>query len=269
MIHFDKEKKYKKAFHHFMGKMINPVYTRIENSMATADNLIHLVKNDNLPDRKAISCVFTQHAKLEKVGETYYDTSCKFQLQNMRSEDIIKIFSNNTYNYELVQQVVMDLIKIGQEFKFFTTFTPVNDFKISDSYRQGFYYISESVKAATKISLSTAIATKTPNGHEKKKTLVYRLEFKLSEDNRLHPVLNLSLPYTMNKYMMVAINLHPSKKDEMINSIPSILNDFKALLTEHIDVLLNKSLKLKKADILKLTLDEKMSYLPLVEMVKF
>jgi hypothetical protein len=267
MTEFDKEKKYKKAFHHFLGKMLNPAYTRIESGMT--DSLTHILKNDNFPNRKAISCVFTHHAKLEKVGETYYDTSCKFQFQNMPSDDLTKLFNNNTYNYELIQQVLMEFIKIGQEFKFFTTYTPINDFKISDSYSKGVYYCSESVRALTKITLTSLIAAKTLNGHEKKKTVIYHLGFKVSVNNRIEPVLSLSIPYTMNKSMLVSINIHPSKKEEMIKTIPSILSDFKILLTEHIDILLNKSLKLKKADILKLTLEEKMSYLPLVEMVKF
>lgn len=267
MIHFDQEKKYKKAFHHFLGKMIDPTYTRIESLLT--DNLTYLLKNDNFPNRKAISCIFTHHAKLEKVGETYYDTSCKFQFQNMPSDDLTKLFNNNTYNYELVQQLLMELIKIGKEFKFFTTLTPINDLKISDSYNKGVYYCSESVRSLTKITLTSLIAAKTLNGHEKKKTVVYHLGFKVSVNNRIEPVVSLSIPYTMNKIMMVSINLHPSKKEEMIKTIPSILNDFKILLTEHIDILLNKSIKLKKADILKLTLEDNMSYLPLVEMVKF
>lgn len=267
MTEFDKEKKYKKAFHHFLGKMLNPAYTRIESGLT--DNLTHILKNDNLPNRKAISCVFTHHATLEKVGETYYDTSCRFQFQNMPSDDITKIFNNNNYNYDLIQQILTKLLKIGQEFKFFTEMTPIINYNISDSYNKGVYYSSESVRSLTKITLTSLIAAKTPNGHEKKKIVVYHLGFKVSVNNRIEPVVSLSIPYTMNKLMMVSINLHPSKKEEMIKTIPSILNDFRILLTEHIDILLNKSLKLKKADILKLTLEEKMSYLPLVEMVKF
>jgi hypothetical protein len=267
MTEFDKEKKYKKAFHHFLGKMLNPAYTRIESGMT--DSLTHILKNDNFPNRKAISCIFTHHAKLDKIGETYYDTSCKFQFQNMPSDDLTMLFNNNNYNYNIVQQILMDLLKTGQEFKFFTKMVPVINFKISDSYNKGVYYSSESVRTLTKITLASMISAKTPNGHEKKKTVFYHLGFKLSVDNKIEPVLSITMPYTMNKAMTVSINLHPSKKEEMIKTIPLILNDFKLLLTEHIDTLLNKSLKLKKADILTLTLEEKMSYLPLVEMVKF
>ena len=267
MIHFDKEKKYKKAFHHFLGKMINPDYTRIESGMA--DNLTHILRNDNFPNRKAISGVFIQHATLEKIGDTYYDTSCRFQFQNIPNDDLIKIFNNNNYNYSVIKEILMELFKIGKEFKFFTEITPIINYNISDSYDKGVYYTSESVRTLTKITLSSLIATKTPNGKEKKKTAFSHLGFKLSTDNRIHPVLNVFIPYTMNKAMSISINLHPSKKEEMINTVPSILNEFKILLTEHIDILLNKSLKLKKSDIIKLTLEEKMSYLPLIEMVKF
>lgn len=267
MINIDKEKKAKKAFHYFLGKMLNPAYTRIESGLS--DNLTYVLKNNNFPDRKAISCIFSHHAKLEKIGETYYDTSCKFQFENMPSDDLIKIFDNNNYNYKIVQELLIDLFKIGQEFNFFTRMTPATNFKISDSYNKGVYYSSESVRTLTNITLSSVIAAKTPNGNEKKKTVFYHLIFKVSVDNRIQPVLNISIPYTMNKTMMVSINLHPSKKEEMIKTMPSILNDFKILLTEHINIILNKSLKLKKADILRLTLEEKMSYLPLIEMVKF
>lgn len=258
------EKKYTDAFHNFLGKTVKPEHTTCTHS---GDS--YVITNQAPVECQSITGVFFRQVQSIKVAETDYDTSCRFQLRHVSDSELEYLFQDNNYNYDLAKKLVDDLFKIGQKFKFFTTLTPINDLKISDSYNKGVYYCSESVRSLTKITLTSLIAAKTLNGHEKKKTVVYHLGFKVSVNNRIEPVVSLSIPYTMNKIMMVSINLHPSKKEEMIKTIPSILNDFKILLTEHIDILLNKSIKLKKADILKLTLEDKMSYLPLVEMVKF
>lgn len=257
------EKKYTDAFHNFLGKTVKPEHTTCTHS---GDS--YVITNQAPVECQSITGVFFRQVQSIKVAETDYDTSCRFQLRHVSDSELEYLFQDNNYNYDLAKKLVDDLFKIGQKFKFFTEMTPIKNLKIKDNYNKEALSRYESIQTATKITLSSIVAGKNQQDKPTKKTAIFHLGFYLSEDNELHPVLTLSLSYSTTKYVRFDINLHPSKRDELIASIPAMLDEFEELLIEQLDFILNRTLKIKKNELTKLTLEEKKNYLPVVEMVK-
>lgn len=258
------ENKYIDAFHNFFGKSVHAEYTTCTRS---GDG--YTITNQSPVENKSITGIFSKCSQSIKISETNYDTSCRFQLRNMSDAELEYLFRDNNYNYDLVKKMIDDLFEIGQNFKFFTEMTPIKNFELKDSYNKQITYRSESIQTATKITLSSIVANKNIQGKPTKKTSFFHLGFYLSEENEIHPILTLIISYSTTKYVRFDINLHPSKRDELISSISNMLNEFEGLLIKQLDFVLNKTLKIKKDELQTLTLEEKKNYLSVVDMVKF
>lgn len=259
----EKEKKYIDAFHDFFGKAIHTEYTSI-SSVKVGCDIINKLELAN----KSISGRFEENNFPLKVAETQYYTSCTFTLSKLTDSNIDYLFRNNDYNYDLVTKIINDLFNIGQSFGFYTEMTPIKNFEIKDYFSKIISSRKTVAPTVTKLKLSTVLSDKSTNGKLTKKTAVLLLEFKLSEDNELHPVLCLSMPYSISNFTRIYIHLHPSKRTEQINQMPIIIQEFEELLIKQLDFVLNRTLKIKKEELKNLTLAEKRNYLTVIEMSK-
>lgn len=257
------EKKYTDAFHNFFGKAVHPEYTTCTRSRDS-----YVITNQTPIGCESITGIFFRQNEAIKVVETHYDTSCRFQLRHISDGDLGYLFRDNNYNYDVAKKLVYDLFEIGKKFKFFTEMTPIKDLEIKDNYNKETLYRYESIQTVTKITLSSIVAGKNQQGKATKKTAIFHLGFYLSEENELHPILLLTIPYSGTKFVRFSVNLHSSKRDELVSSIPAMLTEFEGLLMEQLEFVLNRTLKIKKDEIKKLTFEEKKNYLPVVEMVK-
>lgn len=251
------------AFSDFFGKSIRPEYTTVRNERGD-----YHVMNNSPFDNKILRCHFKKCAFPVTVAETIYNHDCSFHLTNMSDGDVSYLFRDNNYNYDVVEQIINGLFKLGQDFSFYTEMSPIQNIKLENNFNKNGIQKAVFVPTVTKLALSTVLADKNASGKPTKKTAIVHLAFMISDDNEIHPVLNLAIPYSVSKFTRFSIHLHPSKRDEQIKHIPIILKEFENLLIGHLDFVLTKFLKIKKNELSKMTLKDKKNYLPVIEMAR-
>lgn len=260
----EKEIKHIEAFSDFFGKSIRPEYTTIRNERGD-----YHVMNNSPFDNKILRCHFKKCAFPVTIAETIYNNDCSFHLTNMSEGDVAYLFRDNNYNYDVAEQIINGLFKLGQDFSFYTEMSTIQNIKLENNFYKNGIQKAVFVPVVTKLTLSAVLADKNVAGKPTKKTAVVHLAFMVSDTNELHPVLNLAIPYSVSKFVRIPIHLHPSKRDEQIKNIPVILKDFEDLLIAHLDFVLTRFLKIKKNELSTMTLEEKKNYLPVIEMARF
>jgi hypothetical protein len=253
--------KHIEAFNDFFGKSIRSEYSTVRNERGD-----YHVMNTSPFDNKIIRCHFKKFAYPVTIAETIYKNNCSFHLTNMSDVDVSYIFRDNDYNYDVVEKVINALFKLGQEFSFYTEMSPIQNIKLENNFNKNGIQKAVIVPTVTKLTLSSILADKSASGKPTKKTAIVHLAFMVSDDNQLHPVLELAIPYSVSKFTRFLIHLHPSKRDEQIKHIPVILKEFENLLITHLDFVLTKFLKIKKNELDTMTLEDKKNYLPVIEM---
>jgi len=251
------------AFNDFFGKSIRHEYTSGRNQQN--DYNVH---NNSPFDNKSLRCHFKKRDYPVQIAETIYQHDCSFHLTNMTAGDVAYLFRNNNYNYDVVEQVMKGLFELGQSFSFYTHMEPIKNIELENNFHKHGIQKAVIVPVVTKLTLSTILADKSANGKPTKKTAVSHLDFLVSDNNEIHPVLSLAIPYSVSKFTRISINLDSSKRTEQINHIPAILKNFEMLLIEHLDYVLTRFLKIKKTELANMTTEEKKNYLPVIEMAK-
>lgn len=201
----------------------------------------------------------------KKTSQESYDTHCQIRTRDVPYELLKDIFEAQNYNYELVEKAMVDCFKVGQSFSFFNSMQEIKNIKLHDSFDYGFDEPRITVKNVSKSNLASFLKPRN-DGKPLNKVASHRVEFFVSDDNEIHPILYLTIPYCSSSSFMVKIYLHPSQKESQLENLELQINDFKKLLEDHLDFLLNKRMKLTRDEISRLTLEEKLNYIPILEM---
>lgn len=194
-----------------------------------------------------------------------YSNHCQITTRDVPYELLKDIFEAQNYNYEVVEKVMNDCFEIGRSFSFFNTMQEIKNIKLHDSFDYSFGEPRITVKNVSKLNLASFLKSKN-DGKPLNKVASHRVEFFVSNDNEIHPILFLTIPYCSSSSFTIKIYLHPSQKESQLDSLELQINDFKTLLEDHLDFLLNKRIKLTKDEIAYLTLEEKLNYIPILEM---
>lgn len=194
-----------------------------------------------------------------------YKTNCQIRTRDVPYALLKDIFEAQNYNYELVEKAMNDCFKIGKSFSFFNSMQDINNIKLQDSFDYSFDEPRITVKNVSKLNLASFLKPRN-DGKQLNKVASHRVEFFVGDDNEIHPILYLTIPYCSSSSFMIKIYLHPSKKESQLDNLELQINDFKKLLECHLDFLLNKRIKLAKNEISCLTLAEKLNYIPILEM---
>lgn len=197
-----------------------------------------------------------------------YRTDCQINTRGVPYDVLKDIFEAQNYNYELVEKALLDCFEIGQSFSFFNTMQDIKNIKLHDSFDYSYDEPRITVKNISKLNLASFLKPRN-DGKPLNKVVSHSVRFFVSDDNETHPVMYLTIPYCSSSSFVIKIYLHPSQKESQLDNLNLQINDFKKLLEDHLDFLLNKRIKLAKDEIARLILKEKLNYIPILEMNAF
>lgn len=195
-----------------------------------------------------------------------YNYTFNIYFKNLLKPHVKEFFDEKNYSYDLLDQTIQELFKIGEKYSFYREMTTISNNRVEDSFMQNGYPRKSSLKSLTKISLSGFLTDKYTNDKPLKKVAQQHVNFYLSENGEIHPIMTLFLPYSSSANFLCSINLHPSQRESQIKHLKQIKKEFTEHLIEHFDNLLKRKLKLKKEELSQMTIKEKLNYIPVIEM---
>lgn len=208
----------------------------------------------------------TFYPRANKIDETGYNDTCELRLHNISNTLLKELFNNKNYNYSLIEDIINELFNIGKSFGFYKEMTPINNIRIEEQFDNRAYERRINTKNITKLTLASFLTDKFNDSNPKKKVAKVYMRFLVSDENELHPVLTLFLPYSVSYDFVVNLQLHPSKKNEQLIAFEDIKKNFKIKLEEQLNSVLKRNLKIKKEEIDDMTLQNKLNYIPVIEM---
>lgn len=203
-----------------------------------------------------------------------YNYGCSIAFKNLTKPYIKELFDAQNYNYDLIEETINELFKIGKLFNFYREMAPVKNIRLDDSFRESESFRSNNISSSniskniTKLTISGFLTDKYTDANPLKKISKQHINFYVSETNEIHPIMTLFFPYSSTADFICQFNLHPTERDSQIKKLAEIKRDFTAHLEVQLDTVLKRKLKFKKDDLLKMTTQEKLNYIPVVEMSK-
>jgi hypothetical protein len=253
---------YLNAYNKMFGNFIN------KNNTTEQSGDVYIIQNSFEIDHNLdvyhgyIECIFQNYQKGFKLGSTSYKCDCTFNFSRITQDKIIEILNKTDYNYDLIYEVVNDFFKIGQEFKIYKKMKLSKTIKVSN-----FFELS--------VKKSVNIANITPdiifdNEYFSIEQIIANVNFKMEnkESNEIHPIIELKFPYANKTFVKVNIDLHPSKKAVQINQLVIEKENFKDVLEKQLDSKIQRYLDMSVIDVSQMSLDQKLNYIPVLEMSK-
>lgn len=201
-----------------------------------------------------------------KIHGHLYPYMCEI-IGNDIKEDILKDFLNaQNYNYQAIHDTVQALYEIGYKFGFYKEITELKHTKIEELYKPVRKVSKSEQKHLTKITFSPMMTEKRSTDNLKKKVAKIHNNFYLSESNVIQPIISISLPYSSSYDFLVKLNLHPSQEAAQKEHLEHEKIRFTNILEEHFESVLKRKLKMKKEEIMAMTLEEKLNYLIVIDM---
>lgn len=214
---------------------------------------------------------FTKQITPTIINNKLYEFTYHFYLKHLTKEEVKVFFDGQNYNYDLVINTLTELFDIGKNFNIYRNMTPIKNLTIENLLKKNNdphpKFSFSSTKDINKLTLSSIFINK-KNDKQLKKMTRYHLGFYLGEASQIHPIMTVFIPYTNNAEFKFAINLHPAEKESQIRIIENIKEEFKKELEKKLENLLRRRLKFKKDDLLRMTTDDKINYVPVLEMMK-
>lgn len=218
---------------------------------------------------KLISNYYTTlsiYPSFEKLHNIDYTDVGEVRFTNISDKEFNKIIDDQHYNHTLVEDIVKELFNIGKEFEFYQEMAPIKNIKVNEAFTNNYDERYVSSKNITKVKLATFLKEKGQSVKSLNKVIYYNLNFLITDDNELHPIMHLFVPYCSSYNFVTYINLHPSQKENQLKIFEELKKEVNIKLEQHLDGLLNRSLKMKKDEISGMTLKDKLSYIPVLEM---
>jgi hypothetical protein len=213
-----------------------------------------------------VSCRF--HKVNVNIMSKPYSCTCNISFKNLSKQPVKELFDAKNYNYDLIDKTINELFKIGKSYNFYKGMTPIKNNRLEDSFMRNGYPRGNSSKNLTKLTLSGFLTDKYTDDNPLKKISKQHLNFYLSENNEIFPIITLFFPYSSTADFICFINLHPSQRELQIKNLIQIKKDFTAELEEQLNTVLKRKLKLKKEDLITMTTQEKLNYIPVIEMTR-
>lgn len=92
------------------------------------------------------------------------------------------------------------------------------------------------------------------------------IKYKWINDN-ICPLIEIMIPYSNTDFFNTIIHLYPSMRDIQIKKIEQLKAYFSEELEKRLDVILNKKIKIHQNDLINMSLQEKLNYVPVLEMM--
>jgi hypothetical protein len=197
--------------------------------------------------------------------ETQKHTHANIQFIKIPQRIIVEIFNNENYNYDLVKIIINELFTIGQSFGFYKKMSTIKNIRVEESLSPKNFGMPV-LKNVSKLTMADFLKTQRSGPQPFNKMIKQSMYYKCIGDN-ICPVIEITIPYSNTAYFNHFINLHPLMKDMEITEIDELKEKFTAQLEQQLDIVLMKKIKLSEDDIKKMTLDEKKSYIPVLEML--
>lgn len=213
-----------------------------------------------------VSCNF--HKVNVNIISKPYSYTCNIAFKNLSINHVKELFDAKNYNYDLIDETIKELFKIGQSYNFYREMAPIKNNRLEDSFMSNGYPRGNISKNMTKLTLSGFLTDKYTDENPLKKVAKQHINFYLSENNEIHPVMTLFFPYSSTADYLCQFNLHPSARDAQIKHLNKIKQEFTAHLEDQLDTVLKRKLKFKKSDLLTMTTQDKLNYIPVVEMAR-
>lgn len=197
-----------------------------------------------------------------------YNYVFNISFKNLLKSELKNFFDTKNYNYDLLDKTINELFKIGKSYNFYQNMTPIKNNRLEDCFIQNGYPNPRvnNTKNLTKIALSGFLTDKYTNENPLKKVAQQHLDFYVADTGEIYPIMTLFFPYSSSADFLCFINLHPSQRESQIKHLKKIKKEFTEHLIEQLDTVLKRKLKFKKEELLQMTIQEKLNYIPVIEM---
>lgn len=261
-----KEDKYLTVFNNFLKD--KAIETRIvQKHNESLSQIIGIYNNPNQTlSNYYTTLTFSPNAA--KVNNIEYTEICDIRLTNMPDRYFDEMIDSQNYNHPLVTEIIKEIFNIGKRFEFYQEISPIKNIKISEAFTNNGDERYVSLKNIAKVKLSTFLKEKGSSIKTLNKFIYYNIQFLINDDNEIHPIMYLFVPYCSSYNFMTTINLHHSQKENQLKMLEELKNEVTIKFEQHLDGLLNRSLKIKKDEIVNMSLNDKLSYITVLEMNK-
>lgn len=209
-----------------------------------------------------IECVIDNLNRGVKIGNTTYKHKCKFNFHRVLKSKIKLMLDNPNYNYVLLNDVVIDFYKIAHQFRLYDQFKPMPTIEVSDFFELNI------MKPINLANVKPDVIFNTDYNFIQQ--ILANVQFMMENENsdEIHPIIKIKFPYEDRKHFEMNVNIHPSKQKEQKKHIEKEKKKFIAKLEQHLGEKIHEHLNISKDDIAKMTPEEKLNYIPVIEMKK-
>lgn len=253
------EQNYETAFNKLFNMYIpeNQLSKRADTNWTEITGILN-IKGKNFPE-SYVTAYFYHDPK------TYKHTILDIKCINIPKRIIKELFNNEDYNYDLVKNIIDELFEIGQSFGFYKNMSSIKNIRIEESISQYNFGMTE-LKNVTKLTISDFLKDVRAGSQPIKKMLRQSIRYKCI-DNNICPLIELMIPYSNTAYFHTVVHLHPSMKDIQMAKMDELKGYFKSQLEDQLDVVLKRKIKIHENDLRKMSLQEKLNYVPVLEML--
>lgn len=205
------------------------------------------------------------------VHSEYLNANSILFFEKAKREQVEKLFE--TLNYEYLNNVISACYAMGQDFGFYENMSMLKAFSLADC----FSFSKNKTTPRSKVVLTNigeihfqpvVVEQNTDNlKWIRKKSICAYVRFKIV-NNELHPFVLLTVPYAPRKNITFDLDLHPLSKDESIEAFNLVVNTFESTLSNYMNTLLKRHLKMKVKELELLSIEDKKNYLIVAHMNK-
>jgi len=212
-----------------------------------------------------IECIIDDLKRGVKIGDTTYKRKCQFNFHRVLKSKIKLMLDNPNYNYVLLNDVVIDFYKIAHKFRVYDKFKHMPTIDISD------FFELTIMKAINLANVKPDIIYNTDYNFTQQ--ILANVQFMMENENseEIHPIIKIKFPYgdfANKNHVEINVNIHPSKQKEQQKHIEKEKKKFIAKLEQQLDSVIHTYLNISKEEIAKMTQEEKLNYIPVIEMKK-
>lgn len=206
---------------------------------------------------------------------TDYDFNCLFQFYNINKKRIASFFENNNYNYNIINEAINAIYKVGKAYGLFDSMEKITDVKLHNFFKAPYQAYGKSNKLCSTEGKVSEVnftdffktAKNTSNGKMKSRRVTIYYKFVI-KDGEVHPFALITFPVSINHKQTITLDIHPSGKEFNDVQMKEGLKELDETLKERIDIILRKELKLKNKFLDTLAFEDKLNYLKVAEMSK-
>lgn len=205
------------------------------------------------------------HAYFYHNHETYIHSFTNIQFIKIPKMVIKEIFNKEVYNYDLVEEIINEMFKIGQSFGFYKNMSTIKNIRIEDSLSSKNFGMPV-LKNVSKLTFADFLKDGKSISSPIKRMVRQSIRYKWINDN-ICPLIEIMIPYSNTDFFNTVIHLHPSMRDIQIKKIEQLKAYFSEELEKRLDVILNKKIKIHQNDLINMSLQDKLNYVPVLEMM--